>query len=201
MPRTERCNARHRKHLFSTVLWSAVLFGSLCQGGAAQVAVHGDTSAPLHRILVVPRDGMAAHTLAVRAQNVGGTVLSEQEQTGIAVVSASAEMEAALRADPDVAFVVQDRPMAATTMRVRPAALAGVVAQGRVTLRSNVPRLVIAPDTADTYYNNSPGLGCAGRGWVWRRRGRQRRHWPVEHNDRHGCTHRRVGQRCGQYAP
>ncbi len=160
MPQLNACKARHIKRLVSTVLWSTVLFGGLRPDLAAQVAGQEDSTVALHRILVIPRDGTAVHTLAARAQRAGGTVLGEQEHAGIAVISASAESEAALRADPEVAFVVRDRPIAATTMQVRPTALAGVAAQGRVTLRSNVPRLVIAPDTADTYYTSSP------QGWA-----------------------------------
>ncbi len=160
MPRVKRCSAKYMGQLLGTLLCHATLLSGCVRSAAGQVAVQGDTSAPLHRVLVLPREGTAVHTLAVRAQQAGGAVLAEQEHNGIAVVSASADTEAALRADPEVAYVFRDRPIAATTLLIRPAALAGVVAEDKVTVRSNVPRLVIAPDTADSYYTGSP------QGWA-----------------------------------
>lgn len=160
MPQVKLCSANSMRQMLGTFMCHALLFSGCLQSAAGQLAVQGDTTAPLHRLLVLPREGTAVHTLAVRAQRAGGALLAEQEQNGIAVISASADTEAALRADPDVAYVVRDRPVAATSLRVRPAALAGVLAQDRASVRANVPRLVIAADTADSYYTGSP------QGWA-----------------------------------
>ena len=88
MPLAELCKARHMGTVFRTLLWSAIVVGSIPHTAAAQLAVQGDTNAPLHRVLVVPREGAAVHTLALRAQRAGASVLAEQDHAGVAVVSA-----------------------------------------------------------------------------------------------------------------
>jgi subtilisin family serine protease len=110
-------------------------------------------------MLVVYRDGSIpadADAITVRA---GGKMLHQHKRFGTAVVSGSVAAEATLRRDPNVEFVVEDRPVTASQLQVRPMDANQVNAP---VVRATAPTRAMPADTPDAYYANSP------QGWAVR---------------------------------
>lgn len=128
----------------------------------AQGLTQQNSSTPTRRLLVIYRPGSVPAGVAAVGRRVGVRLQQQQEQLGTAVVTATAEDEAQLRSDPSVEYVVQDRAISATRLLTRPMVMSAQTRTTTPPLHANVPRLVVAADTADTYYTNSP------QGWAVR---------------------------------
>ena len=124
----------------------------LCLTMAAQA-----TDAPDNRLLVTYRNGHIPGDAEQMARRAGGLLIRRHDRLGTAVVTASAATEQQLRADPNVQFVVHARLVTASTLTV--ASQSDVPAPAA---RTNLRRLVVPADAADTYYTGSP------QGWAVR---------------------------------
>ncbi len=143
----------HRK---TCIFW--MMLASLagpCQAQTASVSA----STATHRMLVVYRDGSIPADADAATMRAGGKMLHQHKRFGTAVISGSTASEAALRRDPNVEFVVEDRLVTASQLRVRPMDANQVNAP---VARASAPTRAMPADTPDTYYTNSP------QGWAVR---------------------------------
>jgi len=111
------------------------------------------------KMLVVYRDGAIpadADSVALRA---GGRMLRKHVRFGAAVVSGTAASESTLRRDPNVEYVVEDRPVTASQLQVRVMDANQVNAPS---VHASAPTLAMPFDGADAFYTNSP------QGWAVR---------------------------------
>ncbi len=118
--------------------------------------------AAAHNVIVVYRDGVIPGNAEGTARLATAKLMRRYERLGAAIVSATADAEAQLRADPNVEYVVQDRTISASSMLPRTLSRSEIPAQVHTAppVHSNLPTLRIPSDRADTFYTNSP------QGWA-----------------------------------
>ncbi len=145
--------------LFGRFALYAVLLAAAVLSRETSVEAQGTAARTL---IVVYRDSLIPGNAEARTRVAGGRLTRRYERLGTAVVSASPEAEAILRADPSVEFVVPDRPIAGSSMLLRGMPAVETASQKRAAspVDADVPTLHLPPDTADTYYTNSP------QGWA-----------------------------------
>ncbi|MEZ2346022.1 S8 family serine peptidase [Terriglobus sp. RCC_193] len=127
-------------------------------------AVTAQTVSPLaataqRKMLVVYRDGTIPADADSMAQRAGGWMLRKHARFGAAVVSGTAASESTLRRDPNVEYVVEDRPVTASQLQVRATDANQVNAPS---VHASAPTLAMPSDGPDTFYTNSP------QGWAVR---------------------------------
>jgi len=101
----------------------------------------------------IPAD---ADSMALRA---GGRLLRKHTRFGAALVSGTAAPESTLRSDPNVEYVVEDRPVTASPLQVRTADAKHVSAPS---VHTSAPTMAMPPDGPDAFYTDSP------QGWAVR---------------------------------
>ncbi len=143
-------SARFSRFALRTVLVAAAVF-------SFESPVQSQTAAP-HNLIVVYRDGSIPGNAEAMTRVAGARMRRRYERLGAAIVSATPAAEEQLRADPSVEYVVQDRPVAASSLLPRALPLEESPKQVHTAtpVHSNVPTLHLPADTADTYYTNSP---------------------------------------------
>jgi subtilisin family serine protease len=125
---------------------------------AAQTATTLAATAP-RKMLVVYRDGTIPADADSMAQRAGGRMLHKHTRFGTAVVSGTAASESTLRRDPNIEYVVEDRPVTASQLQVRTMDANQVSAP---TVHASAPTLAMPADGPDAFYTDSP------QGWAVR---------------------------------
>ena len=130
---------------------------------AQTVSAKADSINGIHRLLVIYRNGSIPGDAESAATHAGGQLVHRHERLGTALVTGTAAAEAALKLDPSVEYVVEDRVVTASTVLSR-LDISSVATPTRTTpvIRANVPRMVSPTETADSFYNGSP------QGWAVR---------------------------------
>jgi subtilisin family serine protease len=146
-----------RKH--RRVLCLLALLGACLPGTVSSQVTTAVQSAP-RRLLVFYRNNAIPTDAETRTTRAGGRLLHRHERFGTALVTGTAASEQALRNDPSVEYVVEDRVVTASSLSVRAIAPEST---GKITLRPNTPHLAIPSETvSDAFYNGSP------QGWAVR---------------------------------
>lgn len=151
-----------RQLSFHALVALGAVYSPLPIASAQTVSATAASVNGVHRLLVVYRNGKIPGNAESAALGAGGHLLHRQERLGTALVTGSTSVMAALKQDPNVEFVVEDRVVAASGLLVSPEA--ATETRTAPVLRANVPRATSPDDgtTADTFYNGSP------QGWAVR---------------------------------
>ncbi len=136
------------------------LHGMLVAAAVLSLESPVQAQTPASNLIIVYKDGVIPGDAEAMARVAGGSMVRRYQRLGAAVVKAAPGLAAQLKADPSVEYVVQDRPISASALHVRPLTSISAVAATAPSLHPNVPTFHPAPDTADTYYTNSP------QGWA-----------------------------------
>jgi len=132
--------------------------GTLCSMalGAQMATVTPEMQRPMRRLVVVYRDGAIPGNAEAEAQNAGGRLLHRHERFGTALVAGTSDAETTLRQDPNVEYVFEDQPVAATSMLVHSAA-ADQDNNMQLHTMPSAPHLDMPDDGPDALYTDPQG--------------------------------------------
>jgi subtilisin family serine protease len=145
----------------------ALPFACVC---AQTVSAKAASLRGVHRLLVIYRNGSIPGDAESAVAHAEGRLVRRHERLGTALVTGTAAAEAALKLDPSVEYVVEDRVVTASSLVTRPGSSSAAGLQTAPVLRANVPRLSLPDDGVDTFYSASPqgwavrAVGAAGGG-------------------------------------
>ncbi len=111
----------------------------MAQAHAQQVPAQQKTSGAKN-LIVIYRSGFIPGDAEGHALRAGGRLTHRHDRFGAAIISGNAAAETALKADPEVEYVVEDRAVEASSVRLIP----------------STPHVAIVAPATDTYYNGSP---------------------------------------------
>jgi len=158
MIRNDRTGRLHHRVCFALAVTLCVFSDTL--SSPAQITAMAKTAR--RRLLVVYRNNTIPGDAEGQTSRSGGRLLRRHERFGATVVTGNSVTEQALRNDPNVDYVVEDRVISGSTLQIRP--MVPLPSSNGITLlRPNAPRLSLPPgDPTDTFYNRSP------QGWAVR---------------------------------
>ncbi|AFL88281.1 subtilisin-like serine protease [Terriglobus roseus DSM 18391] len=145
------------------------LFFTITTVSLVRPDVHGQTVSAtaasvngVHRLLVIYRNGSIPGDAEGAAVRAGGHLLRRHERLGTALLTGTSAAESALKLDPRVEFVVEDRVVTASSVVTRLETDGSSATRTAPILRANVPRATPRDDGADSFYRDS------AQGWAVR---------------------------------
>ena len=136
---------------------------------AQTVSATASSAKGVHRLLVIYRNGSIPGDAEGAVARAGGHLMRRHERLGTALMTGTNAVEASLKVDPRVEFVVEDRMVTASSVLTRGEAGASTGSRAAPILRANVPRATPSDGGADRFDNGADNFyNGSAQGWAVR---------------------------------